>query len=224
MLDNRRRLCGGALLKERLAQESAPPSLCASGRTGDLDAILSIIDDARSFVFISVMDLVPLCRYCEPPRFWPAIDDRLREAACQRGVSVHLLISCWEHSYPPMFVYLKSLSILNEQPLNCPIHVRIFKVPATEEQRKIPFSRVNHNKYMVTDRIAYIGTSNWSEDYFIRTAGVGLIINQTEGTPGSPGTVQSQLKAVFDRDWDSEHAFDLDSKDVKNCRSHQEGV
>ncbi|XP_041035851.1 5'-3' exonuclease PLD3-like isoform X2 [Carcharodon carcharias] len=203
---------------------SAPPSLCASGRTGDLDAILSIIDDAQEFIFISVMDLIPLCRYCKPPRFWPAIDDRLRKAACQRGVSVHLLISCWEHSYPPMFVYLKSLSVLNKQPLSCPIQVRIFNVPATKEQKKIPFSRVNHNKYMVTDHIAYIGTSNWSEDYFIRTAGVGLIINQTEGTPGSPDTVQSQLKAVFNRDWDSDHALDLDSKDMKHCRSRQEDV
>jgi hypothetical protein len=35
----------------------------------------------------------------------------------------------------------------------------MFVVPAfTESQRKIPFARVNHNKYMVTDKTAYIGT------------------------------------------------------------------
>ncbi|XP_067877794.1 5'-3' exonuclease PLD3-like [Heterodontus francisci] len=203
---------------------SAPPSLCASGRTTDLDAILSIIDDAQKFVFISVMNLLPLCQYCNPPRFWPAIDDRLREAACQRDVSVRLLISCWEHSDRSMFVYLKSLSVLSEEPLKCPIQVRIFKVPATEKQKKIPFSRVNHNKYMVTDRIAYIGTSNWSEDYFINTAGVGLIINQTGAATNSPGTAQSQLKAVFERDWNSDHALELGSADVKGCLHHREGV
>ena len=43
---------------------------------------------------------------------------------------------------------------------------KVFKVPAyTDEQREIPFGRVNHNKYMVTDRVAYIGeictTSTW---------------------------------------------------------------
>ena len=35
---------------------------------------------------------------------------------------------------------------------------RLFVVPAyTEAQRNIPFGRVNHNKYMVTDKTAYIG-------------------------------------------------------------------
>ncbi|XP_072345510.1 5'-3' exonuclease PLD3-like [Scyliorhinus torazame] len=203
---------------------SAPPSLCPAGRTADLDAILSVIDDAREFVSISVMDLVPICRFCHPLRFWPAIDDRLREAACQRKVSVRLLVSCWEHSFGPMFVYLKSLSVLAEHPLSCPIHVRTFKVPSTEEQRKIPFARVNHNKYMVTDRIAYIGTSNWSEDYFINTAGVGLVINQTGGVPSGSTTVQRQLKAVFDRDWDSQYASELSSEDVKHCHSHREAA
>lgn len=35
---------------------------------------------------------------------------------------------------------------------------KIFTVPSTAEQRKIPFARVNHAKYMVTDRVVYIGT------------------------------------------------------------------
>ena len=35
---------------------------------------------------------------------------------------------------------------------------KLFIVPAfTEAQAKIPFARVNHNKYMVTDNVAYIG-------------------------------------------------------------------
>lgn len=32
-------------------------------------------------------------------------------------------------------------------------------VPASPKQKEIPFARVNHNKYMVTDRIAYIGNA-----------------------------------------------------------------
>jgi hypothetical protein len=32
-----------------------------------------------------------------------------------------------------------------------------FTVPGTPEQEKIPYARVNHNKYMVTDNAAYIG-------------------------------------------------------------------
>lgn len=32
-----------------------------------------------------------------------------------------------------------------------------FIVPADDVQRRIPFARVNHNKFMVTDNAAYIG-------------------------------------------------------------------
>jgi len=45
-------------------------------------------------------------------------------------------------------------------------------VPTNPYLDKIPYTRVNHNKYMVTDLAAYIGTSNWSGDYFIDTAGM----------------------------------------------------
>lgn len=35
---------------------------------------------------------------------------------------------------------------------------KLFVVPYySEAQRRIPFCRVNHNKYMVTDKTAYIG-------------------------------------------------------------------
>lgn len=35
---------------------------------------------------------------------------------------------------------------------------KLFQVPSyTAAQSQIPFARVNHNKYMVTDNTAYIG-------------------------------------------------------------------
>nr|XP_033813191.1 phospholipase D3-like isoform X2 [Geotrypetes seraphini]XP_033813192.1 phospholipase D3-like isoform X2 [Geotrypetes seraphini]XP_033813193.1 phospholipase D3-like isoform X2 [Geotrypetes seraphini] len=190
---------------------SSPFALCSGGRTSDLAAILSVIDDAEQFIYISVMDYVPRCQYCNPMRFWPAVDDRLRTAACDRRVVVRLLVSCWSHSDMSMFVFLESLSLLSQEPLGCPIEVKVFVVPANEEQKKIPFARVNHNKYMVTDRIAYIGTSNWSEDYFTKTAGIGLIINQTIAT-GDSILVRQELEAVFHRDWDSSYTHNLHSK------------
>lgn len=55
------------------------------------------------------------------------------------------------------------------------------------------------------------GTSNWSEDYFSGTAGVGLIVSQK--TPSAqPGatTVQEQLRKLFERDWSSHYAMGLD--------------
>lgn len=82
-----------------------------------------------------------------------------------------------------------------------------FIVPATEEQKKIPFGRVNHNKYMVTDQVAYIGTSNWSGDYFINTAGIGFVSQDTvHDRNDNVTTLRSQLESVFERDWNSKYA------------------
>lgn len=42
-------------------------------------------------------------------RYWPVIDDALRYAAIDRGVSVKLLISFWKHSRPAEDNFLNSL-------------------------------------------------------------------------------------------------------------------
>ncbi|XP_059574434.1 5'-3' exonuclease PLD3 isoform X1 [Alligator mississippiensis] len=197
----------------QLFLSSAPPALCSAGRTPDLEAILETIADAQAFIHVAVMDFVPQCTFCTPKRFWPVLDEALREAACGRGVRVRLLASCWPHSDRAMFPFLESLLILHREPLGCPIEVKLFVVPATEQQKQIPFARVNHNKYMVTDRVAYIGTSNWSEDYFINTAGVGLVVNQSTEEPGTPGpSLREQLAAVFNRDWESPYTEPLSLK------------
>lgn len=84
---------------------------------------------------------------------------------------------------------------------------RHFIVPADQNQERIPYARVNHNKYMVTDRVAYIGTSNWSGDYFETTAGVGLVLKDT--LPAMSDSIRKDLEGVFDRDWNSTYAHIL---------------
>ncbi|XP_035983257.1 5'-3' exonuclease PLD3 isoform X1 [Fundulus heteroclitus] len=200
-----------------LSPQSAPPPISARGRSDDLATILSVIDDAQRSIHISVMDYLPMSQYTKPERFWPAIDSRLRAAACTRGVEVRLMVSCWEHSPASMFPFLQSLLVLRRPPLKCNIDVKVFTVPSTAEQQEIPFARVNHAKYMVTDRVLYIGTSNWSENYFTHTAGVGLVVNQT-GSAVEEGqrTLQSQAEELFLRDWTSDYAsaLPLDEEDV----------
>ncbi|XP_051506563.1 5'-3' exonuclease PLD3-like isoform X2 [Myxocyprinus asiaticus] len=141
----------------RVYLSSSPPPLSSSGRSDDLSSILSVIADAEQFIYVSVMDYLPMSQFTEPVRFWPAIDSALREAACARGVEVKLLVSCWSHSPGAMFFFLQSLSVLNKPPLSCNIHTKIFEVPSTREEKRIPFARVNHAKYMVTDHVVYIG-------------------------------------------------------------------
>lgn len=197
---------------------SAPPQISARGRSDDLSTILSVISDAQKFIYISVMDYLPLSQFTEPVRFWPAIDSSLRAAACTRGVEVKLMVSCWKHSPAAMFTFLQSLLVLSRPPLKCNVEVKIFTVPSTAEQMKIPFARVNHAKYMVTDRVVYIGTSNWSENYFTNTAGVGLVVNQTDSVvEKGQQTLQSQAEDLFLRDWGSSYSSWLSVDDVDVC-------
>nr|XP_033813329.1 phospholipase D3 [Geotrypetes seraphini]XP_033813330.1 phospholipase D3 [Geotrypetes seraphini]XP_033813331.1 phospholipase D3 [Geotrypetes seraphini] len=199
---------------------SAPPALCAQGRTGDLQAILSIINDARTFVYVAVMDYFPTMEYSYPKKFWPQIDDYLRKAAYERKVHVRLLISCWHNTDPSMFPFLRSLAAMRDNKTHYDIDVKLFVVPATAAQARIPYARVNHNKYLVTEKVAYIGTSNWCGDYFVRTAGSALIVNQTGAATDSNGqlTVQKQLQDVFDRDWNSEYSREISSFSQNKCK------
>lgn len=187
---------------------SSPPPLSPAGRTDDIESILSIIDDAKHFVYIAVMDYTPTQEFAFPKRYWPVIDDRLRQAVYERGISVRLLISCWKNSKPYMFPFLNSLNALDCKKSHFRSQVKIFVVPSTPEQKKIPYARVNHNKYMVTDRVAYIGTSNWCGDYFLRTAGAALVVNQTNAV-NATDTIQGRLLDVFNRDWNSNYSWPL---------------
>ncbi|CAM9134342.1 unnamed protein product [Bubo scandiacus] len=195
---------------------SSPPALCAAGRTQDLGALLSVIDAAEAFVDVAVMSYLPTTEFSHPQRFWPAIDNRLRKAVFERRVKVRLLVGCWRHSRVTMFPFLKSLAAVADNQTRYSVAVRLFVVPASAAQAQIPYARVNHNKYMVTEKAAYIGTSNWSGDYFTRTAGSALVVNQTlspssAGTATVPaaGTIREQLQAVFERDWSSRYSADI---------------
>nr|XP_034172549.1 5'-3' exonuclease PLD3-like isoform X3 [Osmia lignaria] len=186
---------------------SSPPPFSPKGRTDDIDAILYSIEKAEKFIYIAVMDYFPLTILTPKIRYWPIIDDALRTAAVERKVQVRLLISSWKHSRKSEIAFLKSLEDLTDSYAGVKIEVRRFIVPTNPDFDKIPFSRVNHNKYMVTETIAYIGTSNWSGDYFINTAGVGTVFESIGDQ--TMDNLRQQLENVFHRDWYSEYSYAL---------------
>jgi phospholipase D3/4 len=154
------------------------------------------------------MDYFPVTLYSKRPEYWPDIDDRLRSAAINREVKVRLLMAKWNHTRSNAFQFLHSLADLSNTYPGVDIEIKLFIVPADAEQKKIPFARVNHNKYMVTDKTAFIGTSNWSADYFIDTAGVGFLATPEENQANS-SNIRQQLAHVFERDWNSSYAHPL---------------
>ena len=80
-------------------------------------------------------------------------------AYVERGVEVKLLFSLWDHTKSEMKYFMKSLKDLDGIQKSG-IDARFFKVPSfSPDQADIPFARVNHNKYMVTEKHGYIGKS-----------------------------------------------------------------
>ncbi|KAL0603088.1 5'-3' exonuclease PLD4 [Plecturocebus cupreus] len=220
---------------------ASPPVLCPGGRTPDLEALLAVMGSAQEFIYASVMEYFPTTRFSHPRRYWPVLDNALRAAAFAKGVRVRLLVGCGLNTDPTMFPYLRSLQALSDPATNVSVDVKVFIVPVGNHSN-IPFSRVNHSKFMVTEKAAYIGeharvpaggpqggrngrgrhwlcdlvdtsgqgTSNWSEDYFSSTAGVGLVVTQSPGAQPARATVQEQLRLLFERDWSSRYAVGLD--------------
>ncbi|XP_076834058.1 5'-3' exonuclease PLD4 isoform X1 [Brachyhypopomus gauderio] len=190
----------------RVYISGSPPVFCPDSRTKDLDAILSAVTQAEQFIHIAVMEYYPASKFMPHHRYWPVIENALKQAAFERNVAVRLLVSCGRDSDPSVLPFLTSLSALDSPSNNISIEVRLHIVPVGN-QTDIPYARVNHNKYMVTDKLAYIGTSNWSAEYFNTTAGVGIVVSQDALNSSSfEDTFVGQLSGVFNRDWGSEFA------------------
>lgn len=184
----------GALTAVYLA--ASPQHLNGPGRISDLDAILTAIENARKYIYVHVMDYIPMIVYREPHKYWPVIDDALRRAALDRGVEVKLLVAAL-HFVPHMLHFLKSLQALNAAAHPGSIQVRIFKVPAfTEFQSTIARERRTHNKFLVTESSAVIGTSNWSGDYFTSTTGVAFVVADVEMVDGKRPFIE-QMTEIF---------------------------
>eukprot|EP01102_Stenamoeba_stenopodia_P000189 TRINITY_DN1014_c0_g1_i1.p1 TRINITY_DN1014_c0_g1~~TRINITY_DN1014_c0_g1_i1.p1 ORF type:complete len:428 (-),score=80.53 TRINITY_DN1014_c0_g1_i1:269-1552(-) len=170
----------------------SPPQFYVPDRTYDADAIVMALESAQEFFCLEVMDYLPATAYYVPNFYWATIDTAIRTAAF-RGVKVEMLIAKWNYSMPTMVSFLNSLAAVPN------VTVRLFEVPDMPGQsQQIPFTRVNHAKYFVTDKIVYIGTSNWVGDYFLDTGGVSVTINSE----------MIRLDALwrFQRDWNSQYA------------------
>ncbi|TMQ72719.1 MAG: hypothetical protein E6K80_01970, partial [Candidatus Eisenbacteria bacterium] len=116
-------------------------------------------------------------------------DSTLHQAlidAGRRGVKMRLLISDWELGSPGEADLLALASIPN-------VEVRISRVPEWSGGY-IPFARVEHCKYAVTDSSwLWLGTSNWEPSYFLTTRNVGLTVHH--------GPLARSARHLFEADW-----------------------
>lgn len=170
---------------------ASPMELNPSGIRDALSALQELIGSADTSISIQLLSYTPVTNRT---KYWPAVDGALRAAAV-RGVKVRLLVSHWNTAVPGVD-HLKSLSLIPN------IEVRIVTFPE-HSTGFIPFARVIHSKYMIVDSgTLWLGTSNWSRDYFTEMRNVELIFRR-------PALA---LEAVnfFDIMWNSPHTAPID--------------
>ena len=205
-----------------------PDEVRGGGRTWDGEGLVHTIDDARETICVSVMDFGPIGLYSRQkggppmgdhgaipgntPVWWPALFNALLSAALTRRVYVRLLVSKWAHTsgrIEPLLVALQKAADAGRADglmSSGQLEIKQFIIPGWNStagpRRQFPgHTRVNHTKYIVTDRRINIGTSNMTWDYFASTAGSSFNADHR--------SLVRTLQAVFDRDWASSYAWRL---------------
>ncbi|KAM7062376.1 PLD5 phospholipase, partial [Regulus satrapa] len=203
---------------------NSPKLFCPKDRVLDIEAIYSVIDDAKQFVYIAVMDYLPIVIDTNAKRYWPYLDGKIREALVLRSIKVRLLISFSRDTDPLTFNFVSSLKAICTEVPSCSLKVKFFDLEEEsacflKEQKNTSLPKLNRNKYMVTDGAAYIGNFDWVGNAFTQNAGAGLVINQAD--TGNSTSIIKQLKAVFERDWYSHYAKSLQPTKIPNCFNHK---
>jgi phosphatidylserine/phosphatidylglycerophosphate/cardiolipin synthase-like enzyme len=159
-------------------------------RSWDLPRLVEMIDGAHKTIRVQLLGYHAGHRDGRP---FDALDAALRRAA-KRGVKVELAVSHWD-TRKERIAGLKSLMADG-------VAVKIVTIPE-HDSGFIPFARVIHAKYMTVDRrSSWIGTSNWSGDYFEASRNVGVLI---EGE-----SINAQLRAIFDPLYNGPYAAVVD--------------
>lgn len=171
---------------------ASPEKHLPPGAPWDLPMLLERIGGAKKSI------LVQLLTYGTKNRdgsTFTALDDALRAAAA-RGVKVSLFVSHW--AVKPGGATRASLEALAAVPN---VTVRVTTIPPSSSG-DIPFARVAHAKYAVFDDArAWVGTSNWEGDYFLRSRNLSVFVDG--------GNVPRTLARVFAGGWSSAYAAPL---------------
>lgn len=168
----------------------SPESLLPAGGW-DLPVIVEAIEGAEERVRVQLLSYA-VVGYDKSE--WRVLDDALRAAAA-RGVAVELLVANWSKKGSKL-ASLKSLQQVEG------ITVRFANIPEHSEGF-IPFSRVVHSKVLVVDQDwAWVGTSNWSKDYFHGSRNIGLVLEGAEAG--------RQLNDYFAQIWVSDYCETVD--------------
>jgi phosphatidylserine/phosphatidylglycerophosphate/cardiolipin synthase-like enzyme len=171
----------------------SPTKMLPSSVPAEINHIVKIIDEAKMSVLLTAMEYSPKSQY-NKDLYSVALDGALRRAAA-RGVNVKLMVTDWCNKHPNID-YLKSISLIPN------IEVKIMSIPRLKD-KYIPFSRVSHCKYIISDKAkCWLGSSNFEPDYFFNSRNVSSIMI------GAAPTIK--LREFFLNSWTSAYASFID--------------
>ncbi|MFA5625348.1 MAG: phospholipase D-like domain-containing protein [Bradymonadales bacterium] len=169
----------------------SPKDLLPDPALWDLPQILELIANAKKRIDIQLLNYT-ITNYDKSS--FTEIDDALI-AAAERGVKVRLMVSDWSKRKK----YIADLQRL--EPINN-IESKMIVIPEASTGF-IPFARTIHSKFMVVDEdAAWLGTSNWSGDYFYNSRNVGIVVKGR--------AFNKDLSHSFELYWDSAYAESTD--------------
>ncbi len=159
-----------------------------SGFHREIDVLKTLLTNAQKTIDIQVMN------YSTRPKHWYEIKDAL-VAASSRGVKIRMSVANWQFKAKGGLSDMLALADLPNTEL------RYSNIPQLATGC-IPYSRVNHAKFMVVDDdIVWIGTGNWTKDYFYNTRNVTFIKRDT--------TLAAHTRGVFDTMWKSSYMLPI---------------
>jgi phosphatidylserine/phosphatidylglycerophosphate/cardiolipin synthase-like enzyme len=179
----------GELVEAVLA--ASPPEGLPDDVPWDLPLLIEMISAATSTVRLQLLSYNVSDR---DGNYFAELDNALRAAAA-RQVKVSILISNWSKVHYKLH-WLQSLAAVDN------INVKFSNIP--EHSRGfIPYARVEHPKYMTVDgQRAWLGTSNWSRDYFYFSRNVSLFFHGAGAA--------APLDRFFARGWNSPYSEIVD--------------
>lgn len=125
---------------------------------------------------------------------WADFDSALRKAAA-RGVKVELIFADWAMG-GKADRDIKALAKTDN------IDVKISSLPQ-HESGFIPYSRVEHLKYLVVDgEYGFVTTSNWGPGYFLTSRGAAVVLHGA--------AAGRALEDIFARAWNGPYAQPVD--------------
>ncbi len=168
---------------------ASPAVANPKGIPATIDSITAAINNAKTSVKVQVYQYA-LKDFSGTT--WTVLDQAFRNAAA-RGVKVQFMVD--NVAMKSGSTELKSLAQVPN------MEVKTVIIPQWSGG-PLAYARLVHSKYMMVDHsTSWVGTENWSMNYFTATRNVGIFIQNANTT--------TQLESIFDHLWNSEYATKL---------------